>query len=216
MYDDSVPVSALKQFKYCKRRFSLMYVEARWQENFKITEGNFLHERVDNPFVKEKRGDVILCRSVPVYSRRLQLYGIADLIELHKDAMGCPVKGHRGKFSILPLDYKNGKQEKSGADEVQLCAIAMCLEEMFQTCVGSGAIFYGKTRRRTEVVFDAGLRAETEAVIAEILNTLNNNIVYAVPKEQNCNLCSLVNICLPNTKNDAGRTRKAIRGMGVR
>lgn len=197
--EHNIPISMIKQYAYCPHRFSLMYLDNVWSENYKIVEGNITHRKVDNPFIKEKRKDTFYSRSVPVYSDELDLYGIVDIIEFTKseDDSAVKVKGKRGKWKINPIEYKNGKKEKSNADALQLCSQAICLEEMFDTKIEFGEIFYNKIKRRFKVEFDNKLRSQVLNIIGLINESILKNEIIPIREEQNCNLCSIRDNCLP-------------------
>lgn len=194
---ERLPISALKQYAYCKRRFALMFVDGEWGSNYKIAEGDIFHDKVNDPFFSEKRKDKYVSRSVPVFSERLNLYGIADIVEFLQDENGVEIGIQPGLWSINPVEYKNGKPEKSGADEVQLCAQALCLEEMFCTTIVSGDIYYGKLRKRVTVQLTEELKTRTESIISDANALIETAIIPPKPESQNCSLCSLTDICLP-------------------
>lgn len=194
---DRLSLSSLKQYIYCKRRFALMYVECEWGSNYKIVEGDLFHERVDNPLFSEKRGDLHISRSVPIYSDVMNLYGVADIIEFIKDDSGIKIHGKRERWRINPVEYKNGKPEKSNADNFQLCAQALCLEEMFNTNIEHGDIYYGKIKRRVTVDFTNELRSDVKEQVKNMKELLEQQLLPPKPKNQNCSLCSLENVCIP-------------------
>ncbi|MCL2063264.1 MAG: CRISPR-associated protein Cas4 [Candidatus Cloacimonetes bacterium] len=196
MYD-RLPISTIKQYAYCKRRFGLMYIDNEFLDNFKTIEGNIFHEKVNDPFFNEKRGEKYYSRSVPVYSDRLGLYGVCDIIEFLKDEKGVSLPTQKGLWKINPIEYKNGKPEKSRADEMQLCAQAMCLEEMFSIDILSGDIYYGKLRKRVNVLLSDELRLSVEKIALDIHQLMEKSFIPQKPEGQNCNLCSMIDICLP-------------------
>jgi CRISPR-associated exonuclease Cas4 len=196
--NERLSLSALKQFVYCKRRFALMFSECEWGSNYKIVEGDILHERVDNPYFNEKRGDVHISRSVPIFSDSLNLYGIADIVEFIKDEQGVKISGKKGLWRLNPIEYKNGKPEKSNADNYQLCAQTMCLEEMFKTEIKYGAIFYGKIKRRVQVDFTDELRENVRGQVQKMHELLSRQEIPPKAEDQNCSLCSLIDVCMPN------------------
>jgi len=199
--EDRIPISAVKQYIYCRRRFALIFTDREWGSNYKIVEGDLLHSKVNDPFFNEKRGDLHISRSVPVYSEHLNLYGIADIIEFTRSDNGIILPGKKGLWNINPIDYKNGKPEASEADECQLCAIALCLEEMFEMSILKGDLFYGKIKRRVQVDFTDELREKTINSIVEISKMLDQLIIPKKPEGQKCNLCSLADICIPEAFN---------------
>jgi CRISPR-associated exonuclease Cas4 len=211
--NERIPISSIKQYIYCKRRFALMFIDREWESNYKIVEGDILHEKVDDPFIKESRGDLFRSRSVPVYSDNLNIQGVCDLIEFIKSSDGVKVGRKKGLWSINPIDYKNGKPEKSDADNFQLCAIAICLEEMFNTHISSGDLYYGKLRRRVKVQFTKELREKVESAIHGISELLREQSVPQKAEDQNCSMCSLLNICLPGLFDRHTSIRKAVNKL---
>ncbi len=184
--DDSLPVSALQHWLYCPRQCALIHVERLWTENVYTAEGRVLHARADAGGAETRR-DVKVLRSVQIASQRLALHGVCDVVELH----GKPPQPY-------PVEYKRGRPKPHRADEVQLCAQAMCLEEMCGTKVGEGALFYGKNRRRKPVVFDDELRALTERVAMEAHSAMAAGVLPVAEYEpKKCDACSLKQDCRP-------------------
>ena len=183
--DELTPISALLHMLYCPRRCALIHIERQWSENRFTAEGRILHERTDAGG-RERRSGVTIERSVPLRSLRLGVSGIADVVEI------------RGDDRPFPIEYKRGRPEKHRADEVQLCAQAMCLEEMLEKPVPEGALFYGRSRRRKAVVFDAELRELTERVAADTWSLLAAGDTPTPEFEaRKCNACSLREVCQP-------------------
>ena len=151
--DDLLPLSALQHLIFCERQCALIHIEQAWAENLFTAEGRIMHERVHEEG-RESRGDIRVEHGLSLRSLRLGLIGKADVVEFHR------WKG--GSWLPFPVEYKRGKPKKDNSDRVQLCAQALCLEEMLNIAVPEGALFYGKNRRRAEVVFDIPLRKETE------------------------------------------------------
>ena len=180
-----IPISALQHMLYCPRQCALIHIERQWAENRYTAEGRILHEHTDMAGHEFRKG-VRIERSVPVRSLCLGISGVADIIELRD-----------GEPPYL-VEYKRGRPKGHRADEVQLCAQALCLEEMMNLSISKGALFYGKNRRRQVVVFDAQLRALTEQVIVDTGNMLTSGNTPA-PRylPQKCNACSLQEICSP-------------------
>lgn len=185
---DLIPLSALQHYLYCPRQCALIHVERQWAENLFTAEGRLLHERSDKPG-QGVRGKVRTMTAVPIRSSALGVAGIADVVELHR--VGDAWKPY-------PVEYKRGAPKAHRADEVQLCAQALCLEEMFKTEIGEGALFYGKTRRRKPVVFDAELRRLTQAAAAETRSMIAAGRTPApVYEAARCRGCSLAELCWP-------------------
>lgn len=181
---DLVPISALQHYVYCPRQCALIHVEQVWSENVFTLRGRRAHERVDDPG-RRQREDGNRVRALPLWSERLGLVGRADMVIFQDD--GTP----------YPVEHKVGPRRASHADQVQLCAQALCLEEMFDRPVPEGALFYGKTRRRRTVSFDASLRRDTEAVIAATRTLLQQTTLPEPAADNRCRRCSLLEACLP-------------------
>ena len=186
-----------------------MFVDGEWGSNYKIVEGDILHEKVDDPFANEKRKDIFYSRSVPVFSDRYGLYGVLDIIEFRRCDNGVGIKSREGLWAINPIEYKNGKPEKSDSDAFQLCAAALCLEEMFSTMIKAGEIYYGKLRRRVNIPITFELKERTKKIVSEIRELLDKPFIPPKPENQYCGLCSLSEICLPSIfdKKDTNKTR---------
>lgn len=186
--EELIPISALQHYLYCPRQCALIHVERLWAESRETAEGRLLHERVDQPQVERRRG-VRTVTAMPLLESTLGLVGVADLVELH-----ATDRGERA----FPVEYKRGRPKAHRADEVQLCAQALCLEAMLGVSVTAGALFYGKTRRRQEVVFDAALRDLTRTVITETAAMLRaGRTPGAVYQARRCDACSLLDLCQP-------------------
>jgi CRISPR-associated exonuclease Cas4 len=151
--DDLIFLSALNHYLYCPRRCALIHIEQLWNENLFTAEGKIMHDKVDTAN-RESRGNVRIEYSVPMRSLRLGLIGKADVVEYHRM--------DDGTWMPFPVEYKRGKPKMDDCDKVQLCAQAICLEEMLNVEIKKGALFYGRTRRREDIVFDEKLRRETE------------------------------------------------------
>lgn len=186
---DLIALSALQHHLFCPRQCALIHVEQAWAENALTAEGRILHERTSEPGHEVRRG-VRVATAMPLVSRRLGVSGIADLVELY------PVEG--GGWRPVPVEYKRGKPKSHRADEVQLCAQAIALEEMFATAVPDGVLFYGATRRRTEIRFDETLRRLTSDVAAAARAMIAAGLTPPpVYDRTRCRACSLADICRP-------------------
>lgn len=187
--DDLIPLSALQHFLYCPRQCALIHVEQAWAENRFTAEGRVLHEATAEPGHEKRRG-VRVVTAMPLVSRRLGVSGIADLVEMHL--------GADGRWRPFPVEYKRGKPKAHRADEVQLCAQAMALEEMFEIALEDGALFYGETRRRMNVPFDDALRELTIAVARDTKAQLAASVTPPASYERRkCSACSLLDLCQP-------------------
>jgi CRISPR-associated exonuclease Cas4 len=187
--DDALPISGLQHLAFCPRQWALIHLEQIWVENVSTAEGRLLHERADLPG-ESRRADVRTVRGMWLRSERLLLTGRADIVEFRDAPNVCEAE-------LYPVEYKRGKSKPNDCDTVQLCAQALCLEEMLQTTIERGAIFYGNPRRRLEVVFTPELRARTEALAATMHRLYRNWETPAAVPGPYCQSCSLVDICLP-------------------
>ena len=218
--DDLLPVSALQHLAFCERQWGLIHLEGIWEENRLTVEGRQLHERVDSAET-ESRGDVRIARGLRLRSLRLGLTGRADVVEFHRWAGPAvtPAAEGRGPLPAItlagvpgwwqprPVEYKRGRPKKDRCDEVQLCAQALCLEEMLEVAIPSGAFFYGRPRRRHEVSFDRSLRDETERLATRLHQLAEAGETPRASYEKKCNNCSLRSYCLPK----ATGTRRSAR-----
>jgi CRISPR-associated exonuclease Cas4 len=186
--EDLLPLSALQHLLFCERQCALIHIEQLWAENLFTAEGRILHERADSG-ERQTRKDIRIERAVPLRSFRLGLSGKADVIEHHR--------GDDGKWHPFPVEYKRGRPKAANWDQVQLCAQALCLEEMLNCAVPEGALFYGKNRRRREVRFDDELRRETEEAAARLHALVRSGKTPPARYENKCESCSLMNLCMP-------------------
>jgi len=186
--DDPIPISALQHAVYCMRQAALIHIERLWEENRFTAEGRVLHDVTDEPS-DHRRHDVRRVTSMQLVCRRLNLAGVADVVEF-RSAPGGDV--------AFPVEYKRGKTKLHRADEVQLCAQALCLEEMTGREVSEGALFYAQTRRRVPVSFDAELRRLTEDTAREFgALRAAGRTPAATWRAARCNACSLIDLCRP-------------------
>lgn len=183
-----IPISALQHYLYCPRQCALIHLEQQWAENRQTAEGRLLHQRADAPQTERRRG-VRTVSAMPLVALELGVTGKADMVEFHT--------GDAGEF-LFPIEYKRGRPKAHRADEVQLCAQALCLEAMLGKRVDAGAFFYGQTRRRKSVAFDRDLRDLTLRTIEESRAMLSSGITPSARYEpRRCDSCSLLDICQP-------------------
>lgn len=190
-------LSGLNHFMFCRRRWALVHIEQLWNENEYTLDGHYMHERVHDASFTESRGSVLLSRGMPVRSTSLNITGVCDMVELHKDPQGVSIQGREGTWRLYPIEYKRGKPNERGADEMQLCAQAMCLEEMFVTEIPEGAVFYGETHRRLPVVFTEELRQMVRASLEEMHQLFERGYTPKAKMTRACKNCSLVELCQP-------------------
>ncbi len=181
--DDGLPLSGLQHLAFCPRQWALIHLEQAWAENRLTAEGRLLHERADLPG-QSRRHDLRTVRGLTLQSRRLRLTGRADVVEFRPEP--------------FPVEYKRGKRKPTDCDLVQLCAQALCLEEMLSVAVPRGAIFYGEPRRRIEVQFTPELRARTESLAATMHRLYAAQETPAAQPGKHCERCSLIDVCLPH------------------
>lgn len=184
-----VPISALQHFSYCPRQCALIHLEQIFEENVFTLKGRLEHERVDRPEL-EQRQDLHIERALPIWSERYGLIGRADVVELVYD--------NDGKLSLVtPVEYKHGKRHKQLHDELQLCAQAMCLEEMFELSISAGYIYHISSKKRRPVEIDAALRAQVVAVTEQVRVLLRQAKLPDVLGDARCQNCSLIDACMP-------------------
>lgn len=202
--EDFLLLSGIQHFAFCRRQWALIHIEQQWEENVRTFEGKSMHENAHNPFLREKRGGVITVRAMKVFSKSLGVSGECDLVEFHADSQGIPLNGRSGLYRAVPIEYKRGAPKSHDADELQLTAQAMCLEEMLQTDIRLGYLYYGETRHRKEIEFSEMLRAKVRNSLQEMHQYYERSYTPKVKPEAKCKQCSLQNICVP----DMGRSVK--------
>lgn len=195
--DDFLQLSGLQHFAFCRRQWALIHVENQWQENLRTVEGDLFHARAHDEQQREKRGDTLILRGLPVFSSTLGLSGKCDVTEFHKDPGGISLQGEEGLWIPYPVEYKRGAPKAGEEDKLQLCAQAMCLEEMLCCAVPEGALFYGETRRRLVVDFTPELRERVQALAEEMHQYFQRGYTPKVKPGKSCNACSLKELCLP-------------------
>lgn len=198
--DDFLPISALQHLAFCPRQCALIHLENLWDENRLTAEGRALHDSVHEPHTEMQHG-IRIARSLRLHSFRLGLSGQADVVEFHKLPVtsneGVRLGQKSGKWQPFPVEYKRGSPKISHCDKVQLCAQAICLEEMLNIKIEKGALFYGKPRRRQEVIFDEDLRKETESLSQALHKLFESGKTPSARYEKKCKSCSLLEVCMP-------------------
>ena len=194
----SVALSALQHFAYCPRQCALIHLERVWSENTLTAEGRVLHEKTHEAGTESRR-DLRIARALALQSATHGLHGVADVVEFHRQPDGA--------WRPFPVEYKRGRPKFSPIDAVQLCAQALCLEDMLGLAIPAGALFYGETRRREEVVFDEKLRGETLRLVAATRAMIaSGRTPPALYEARKCRACSLLALCQP---------RAAMRGAAA-
>ena len=192
--DDLIQLSALQHLVFCERQCALIHIEQLWSENLFTAEGRIMHDKVDTAN-KESRRNVRIEYGVPMRSLRLGLIGKTDVVEFHRK--------NDGTWLPFPVEYKRGKPKMDDCDKVQLCAQAICLEEMLNVEIPEGALFYGQTRRREDVGFDKVLRMKTEEAAKKVHELIESGITPKAEYSAKCKKCSLLNLCLPKVSKKA-------------
>ncbi len=212
--DEFFQISALQHYVYCTRQCALIHVEDVWQENVFTVRGDILHEKVDTD-TYESRGTIKTVRGLKIHSFRLGISGRCDVVEFRPQPQS-PSGREREELStcqeIVPVEFKSGEPKDDIRDKVQLCAQALCLEEMMNATVSHGAFFYGKIRRRVQVEIDSDLRKQTEEVIADVRELIANKQTPPADYSAKCRNCSLESVCMPKAMNER-KLRNYLRNL---
>ncbi|WP_289097799.1 CRISPR-associated protein Cas4 [uncultured Bifidobacterium sp.] len=195
--DSWLALSGIQHFAFCPRQWALIHIEQQWTENYLTMAGLLEHERAHDYQASEKRGDVLILRNLRVFSRGLGVSGDCDVVEFRADASGVSLAGREGLWRPYPVEYKHGKPKTNDADRMQLCAEAMCLEEMLACDIEEGALFYQRTKHRESVRFDDGLRGKVRKAYESMHNLMAKGYTPKAHKTKACNACSLKEVCLP-------------------
>lgn len=195
--DDFLTISGIQHFAFCRRQWALIHIEQAWEENLLTMQGNLMHQRAHDDGLHERRGDTLIVRGLAIHSSVLGLSGKCDVVEFHKNAKGHPLVGEDGLWREVPVEYKRGSSKTSDADRLQLCAQALCLEEMLGSDVPHGYLFYGKTKTREEVKFGAELRQNVADMVEEMHRLYKKSYTPRIKPFSACRSCSLHEICLP-------------------
>ncbi len=199
--EDFHPISALQHMAFCPRQAGLIHLEQAWEENQQTAEGRTLHERVDEGYREFRRG-LRQFSGVRVQSVTLGIFGCLDIVEVEKIGESpdtAQFLGLRGNWVLRPIEFKRGSPKDVDCDRVQLCAQALCLEEMTNSTIPDGSIFYGKIRRRDDVLFDEGLRKKTIQIIQEFDQMIKSRKLPPPIWKKGCRSCSLIGICQPKS-----------------
>ena len=198
-YKDSefLQLSGLQHFAFCRRQWALIHIEGLWAENIRTVEGDLLHKRAHDETLREKRGDLLIVRSVRLRSAKLGVSGQCDVLEFIHDKPGVLLEGCDGKWLPYPVEYKRGESKNIDADRLQLCGQAMCLEEMLCCNVPEGALYYGQTRHRETVLFLPEMRKQVKNCLQEMHDFAERGYTPKVRPTKACNACSIKELCMP-------------------
>ncbi len=219
--DDLLPLSGLQHLIFCERQCALIHIERLWDDNSLTIEGAHMHKWVHEELPRrEVRGDLVILRGLSLKSMRLGLVGVADVVEFQRRGRSAdeeardglraavPMKGLKGFWAPYPVEYKHGKPKSDHCDEVQLCAQAICLEEMLDVHISEGSLFYGKVKRRQPVHLDEALRELTVSTACRLHELVESGKTPRAVKKPVCRSCSLKELCLPKimgANHSAGR-----------
>lgn len=196
--DDYLQLSGLQHFLFCRRQWALIHIEQQWAENYRTVDGELMHEKAHDSSSTESRGDLYIMRGLRVRSPSLGISGECDVVEFRRGGTGVPLAGKEGLWQPYPIEYKRGEPKADNCDALQLCAQAMCLEEMLCCDVPSGALYYGTTRRRQTVDFNDELRNLVRTSFEEMHMLYAKGYTPKAKRSKGCNACSLKELCLPS------------------
>lgn len=196
--EDYLQISGLQHFCFCRRQWALIHIEQLWAENLRTVEGNILHEKAHDDSARERRGSLLITRDMRVFSPTLGISGNCDIVEFRSDPHGVAIHGQEGLWQPYPVEYKHGSpREIDHANELQLCAQAMCLEEMLCCTIPEGALYFGETRHRQKILLTEVLRQEVRDDLLEMHRLFDRQYTPKVRPTRSCNACSLKDLCIP-------------------
>ena len=201
--DDALMISGIQHFVFCRRQWALIHIEQMWADNVLTVEGEIMHRVTHDEERTEKRGELLITRGMSVASRHHGITGKCDVVEFHADPKGISIHGWEGTWRPYPVEYKRGRPKEHNADALQLCAQAICLEEMLACDIPEGSLFYGEPHRREVVVFTPELRAKLMEIIAEMQMHYRRGYTPRVKPGKSCKRCSLEDMCRPGLVSQA-------------
>ena len=195
--DEFLMLSGIQHFAFCRRQWALIHIEQQWAENYRTIDGQIFHENAHNGAFSETRNGILIRRGLSVFSRTMGISGICDIVEFHPSEEGISISKDSKRYLPFPIEYKRGEPKQYQADDLQLCAQAMCLEEMLLCKIEKGYLFYGETRRREVVEITEDLRNAVKDIFEEMHQYYNRGYTPKVKTGKMCNSCSLKELCLP-------------------
>ncbi|MDD5934859.1 MAG: CRISPR-associated protein Cas4 [Clostridiales bacterium] len=201
--EDFLQLAGLQHFTFCRRQWALIHIEQQWNENYRTMEGQIIHENVHDGTFNEKRKNVLITRAMPIVSRELGCSGECDVVEFHLNKDGINLFQHEGRFIPIPIEYKRGKPKENDSDILQLCAQAMCLEEMLVCEVTYGYLYYDEIRHRMKVEFTQEYRDKVRESFIQMHQLFERGHTPKVKRTKSCNACSLKDICLPRLNKES-------------
>lgn len=209
---DYLALSGIQHFAFCRRQWGLIHIEQAWRDNALTAAGVAMHGRAHAEAIRERRGDVLTVRGLYVCSHDMNVVGICDVVEFVRDNEdGCALSGEGGLWRCHPVEYKRGRPKTKDADRLQLCAQAMCLEEMLGCDIPAGSLYYGETQAREDVVFTDQLRARTRSLFEEMRALLDAGHTPKAKPGKACRSCSLRNECQPKAARRAKSAKAYVR-----
>lgn len=196
--DDYLMLSGIQHFTFCKRQWALIHIEQQWAENVRTVEGNHLHKRADQPMIREKRGNKLVVRGLPIHSRELGITGICDVVEFMQDPNGISLVNEKELYLPYPVEYKRGKPKTDESDILQLTAQALCLEEMLLCEIQNGYLYYNEIKHRVDIPITTYYRDQVKKQLEEMHQYFQKSYTPKVKAGPHCKSCSLINICLPD------------------
>lgn len=213
--EDYLTISGIHHFAFCRRRWALIYLEGKWEDNYFTVDGSILHENAHDPNYREKRRNTIITRAMRVSSSRLGISGECDVVEFNRSEKGVNLYGVDGKYTVTPIEYKRGKPSERYDYKCQLMAQALCLEDMLCCDIPLGYLYYEEVKHREKVIFDAELREKTENIIKEMHELYKREYTPKVKRKNSCKSCSLKNICLPKLLNSTKASDYVKKTLGL-
>ena len=195
--DDYLNLAGIQHFSFCQRQWALIHVEKQWMDNLRTVEGELLHKKTHDGYDFEKRGDILVSRGMPVFSKTLGINGVCDVVEFHLNKNGIQLFGREGKYNVYPVEYKRGKPKGSNVDVLQLTAQAMCLEEMLCCEIKEGYLYYGETRHRVKITLNEAYRTEVRNALDLMHQYYARDYTPRVKFSKSCKACSLKDLCVP-------------------
>jgi CRISPR-associated protein Cas4 len=195
--DDYLMLSGIQHFYFCKRQWALIHIEQVWSDNSFTAKGNGLYEITDDPYLKEKRRNVIISRAIPVSSKELRLSGILDTVEFINSDEGIEIADKKGLWMPNIVEYKRGKAKKDNRDVVKVVVQVMCLEEKYNSRIESANLFYFSTKKRETITISDQLRDEVRAIADQMHTMYENKLTPDAEYFKNCTMCSLYDLCMP-------------------
>ena len=195
--EDYLLLSGIQHFAFCARQWALIHLEGQWKDNVRTVKGAIVHKKAHDASQTEKRGDLLITRGLSVASAKLGVTGKLDIVEFHRSAAGAHIHGREGTWIPYPVEYKKGKPKDNPADVFQLCAEAICLEEMLCCNVPEGALYYDEIHRREKISFDENLRREVFQAFSKMHDYARRGYTPRVKPSKHCQACSLAPLCLP-------------------